>query len=85
MKRMIRTAVIWTVAALTLAIGLSTALAAGPNPPDCLGKDVSAMATADGAGFGRFVSGIATSTQGIGDEVQAHQAGEIEGVSCVAD
>jgi hypothetical protein len=67
--------------AFLAAIGLSVALAgpalaAKPNHQACVGHDVSAYA-AGGASFGHFVSGIASTTQGIGDEIQAHQAGLI--------
>lgn len=50
-------------------------LAAKPNHQACLGHDVSGYAQGR-ASFGSFVSGIATTTQGIGDEVQGHLAGQ---------
>ena len=63
------------------AVGLSLtlagpALATTPNHQACVGHDVSGYA-AGGADFGHFVSGIASTTQGIGDEIQAHMAGQI--------
>ena len=67
--------------ALLATLGLSLALAgpvlaAKPNNHACVGQDVSGYA-AGGADFGAFVSGIASTTQGIGDEIQAHMAGQI--------
>jgi hypothetical protein len=61
---------------LTLAFSLSgsVALAAQPNNQACVGHDVSGYA-AGGSAFGKFVSGIAKSTHGIGEEIQAHRAG----------
>ena len=64
---------------MTLALSLSgnAALAGQPSNQACLGHDVAARASRDGAALGAFLSEIATSTQGLGDEVQAHQAGLI--------
>lgn len=51
-------------------------MAAKPANQACLGHDFRAYAEA-GSSFGAFVSGLATGTQGVGDEIQAHQAGDI--------
>jgi hypothetical protein len=69
------------VIALLATLGLSVALAgpvlaAKPNHQACVGHDGSGYA-AGGADFGHFVSGIASTTQGIGEEIQAHMAGQI--------
>jgi hypothetical protein len=66
-------------ALLTLAFSLtgSVALAGQPNNQACLGHDVAGRASQDGSALGAFFSGVAMSTQGLGDEVQAHQAGLI--------
>lgn len=61
---------------LVFSLGVETALADPPNDdPACLGQDVSGYAQDQGADFGAFVSGLATGTGGIGDEVRAHHAG----------
>ncbi len=71
------------VIALTLGILLVslplTVLAAQPANKACLGKDFSGYAE-DGTpygDFGPFVSGLASSTQGVGSEFQAHLAGQV--------
>lgn len=63
------------------------ALAAKPANQACLGEDFSGYARSGetnpaslvsfgpGVGFGTFISGLAQGTDGIGDEVQNHQAG----------
>jgi hypothetical protein len=59
---------------LTLALSATAAMAAEPS---CLGKSVSAAATAGGRDFGQLVALTATmSTQGVGDEVQLIRAGQ---------
>ena len=64
-------------AALLSALTASTALAATPTSPPCLGNSVSAFASANGVDFGQTVALTAReSTQGVGDEVQLLQAGE---------
>lgn len=63
--------------ALFLALVGGVALAGKPNNQACVGHDVSGLAQALGAGFGQFVSGGASTTQGLGDDVQAHLAGKI--------
>jgi hypothetical protein len=66
---------LFAAAALALAVA-APATAAQPNNQACLGHDVSGYAAA-GSGFGHFVAGIASTTQGIGSEVQAHLAGQV--------
>ena len=60
---------------------LSTGVASGARPaePGCLGASVSAAATADGRGFGAFVSFTARNDpgNGVGDAVQAVLAGVV--------
>jgi hypothetical protein len=64
------------LAALGLSLALAgPAMAAKPNNQACLGHDVSGYA-AGGAAFGHFVAGIASTTTGIGAEVQLHLAGQ---------
>jgi hypothetical protein len=50
------------------------AFAAKPNNPACLGDDFSGYAQG-GSLFGSFVSLLATSTQGVGNEIQLHLNG----------
>ena len=52
------------------------AFAAKPNNQACLGNDFSGYAQG-GSQFGAFVSLLATSTQGIGNEIQLHLNGLI--------
>jgi hypothetical protein len=66
---------IGTVATAWLLVG-GSAMAAKPASHACLGHDFRVYAEA-GSSFGAFVSGLATGTQGVGDEIQAHQAGDI--------
>jgi hypothetical protein len=69
--------VIGLVGVLGLSLALAgPVLAAKPNNHACVGHDVSGYAEG-GAAFGHFVSGIASTTQGIGDEIQLHMAGQI--------
>ena len=66
-----------SLGAVTVAVLLvSPAAAAQPNHQACLGEDIRDYADG-GAGFGVFVSGMATSTDGVGVEIQAHLAGAI--------
>ena len=76
MRRIRRTAVIGMFALVAVAFPTQSALAARPNNQACLGHDFSGYAQG-GSAFGGFVSGLATGTQGIGNEVQAHLAGQI--------
>ena len=69
------------VAALTAIAAYSAtastnhaAFAAKPNNQACLGHDFSGYAKG-GSLFGDFISFLATFTQGIGNEIQAHLAG----------
>lgn len=64
------------VSAVWVALGSGTAAAAMPNHQACLGHDISGYAK-DGAFFGAFVADLAQTTNGAGDEIQAHLAGEI--------
>ena len=54
----------------------SSVLAGQPNNQACLGKDFSGYAE-NSAEFGSFISNLAMTTNGIGEEVQAHLAGLI--------
>lgn len=67
-----------TVLGTLIIVSLTSpaALAAQPNNQACLGHDISGYAQG-GAGFGSFVSGIASTTAGVGDEIQAHLAGQV--------
>lgn len=66
------------IAALTifLSLSISVVLAAKPNNQACVGYDVSTYAQ-EGSGFGEFVSTEAIEMQGLGEDIQAHQAGLI--------
>jgi len=62
---------------LTLFVPLApSAGAAEPVNQACLGHDLSGYAQG-GAAFGGFISGLASTTQGVGTEFQLHQAGQI--------
>lgn len=71
MKKIIEVAV---ATASLLIVG--TAMAAQPNNQACLGHDFAGYAQG-GSNFGNFVSGLATGTSGVGNEVQAHLAGDV--------
>jgi len=58
----------------TLPVGNHQAFAAQPNNQACLGHDFSGYAK-NGSMFADFISFLATMTQGIGNEIQAHLAG----------
>lgn len=66
--------VLAVVLSLLFSLSGSVALAGQPNNQACVGHDVSGYAQG-GSAFGAFVAGIAMTTQGIGGEIQAHQAG----------
>ena len=68
-------AIIMALALALLAFALP-ALAAKPANHACLGADFSGYAQG-GSVFGGFVAGLASGTNGIGGEVQAHLAGDI--------
>jgi hypothetical protein len=62
---------------VTLFGGMAhTAQAAEPANQACLGHDISGYAQG-GAQFGGFISGLASTTEGVGSEIQAHQAGAV--------
>ena len=71
---------LWLSTAALLATLILTsaqaAMAAEPNNQACLGSDFSGYAQG-GEAFGGFMSGLATGTGGVGNEIQAHQAGLI--------
>lgn len=72
-----RRGVVAGLGAATVALLLATpAAAAAPKRQGCLGDDIRQYADG-GAGFGSFVSGLATTTTGVGAEIQAHLAGAI--------
>jgi hypothetical protein len=72
-----RRTVITSLAAATVSLLLATPAAAGPpRLQACLGEDIRAYAQG-GSGFGAFVSGMATTTDGVGTEIQAHLAGSL--------
>ena len=73
MRRAVAASLTAVAAALLLA---APAAAAQPNRQACLGEDLRTYAAA-GSGFGSFVSGTATTTNGVGAEIQAHLAGAI--------
>jgi hypothetical protein len=76
MRRIRRTVVLGVFALATVGLPTQSALAATPNNQACLGHDFSGYAQS-GSAFGGFVSGLATGTQGLGNEVQAHLAGQV--------
>ena len=67
------------VVGLILSVGGDTALAAQPSNQACLGEDVSGYAQGDvfgsGAAFGQFVGWLASTTPGVGEDIQLHLAG----------
>ena len=75
MRRM-RRVLVGVFAVAVLALPAQPAFAGPPNDQACLGNDFSGYAQG-GSSFGAFVSGIASSTQGVGTEIQAHLAGQI--------
>ncbi len=80
MKKVLAVLLVSGVAALALAGG--GALAAKPAVQGCLGASVRWHATTEGAGggFGHFVADTARDKAfgpGVGEEVQAVQAGEV--------
>jgi hypothetical protein len=78
-RRAVRRRVAAGLGAVTLAVVLATpAVAAQPNNQACLGKDIRSYAQGGlGVPFGSFVATLATATGGVGDEIQAHLAGQI--------
>jgi len=75
MKKTLKASIVTAVVVVMLNGG--AALAATPANQGCLGADTSTYAKS-GRSFGQLVAGIATTgPRVIGDEVQAHLAGEI--------
>ena len=72
-----KTALMAIATAATAWVLLSgNVMAAKPANQACLGQDIRVYAEA-GSSFGTFISGMAVGTQGVGDEIEAHQAGDI--------
>jgi len=71
-----RRILIAAVSAASILAGASAASAAEPANHACLGHDFSGYAQG-GSAFGGFIATVATNTQGIGGEVQAHLAGQV--------
>lgn len=73
-----RAGVIGAIGGATLALGLVTTTTSATQPANqaCLGEDISSYAQG-GPDFGAFISDMATTTGGAGDEVQAHLAGAV--------
>jgi hypothetical protein len=76
MRTLIRALLLGATALSLLVPTGSPAAAAEPANQACLGHDVSGYAQA-GSGFGGFVSGLASATQGVGTEFQLHLAGDV--------
>lgn len=75
--RMLRRLTVATGATIALLGALGApATAAAPANRGCLGQDFREYAQA-GRDLGAFLSGLASSTGGLGTEVNAHLAGEI--------
>ena len=76
-RRAVQRSIAAGLGAATVAVVLATpAGAAQPNHQACLGEDIRVYAKG-GAMFGGFVSGMATTGDGTGTEIQAHLAGQI--------
>jgi hypothetical protein len=73
-RKEMRKILIAAMAAGSILVGAASASAAEPTNQACLGHDFSGYAQG-GSAFGGFVSTVASNTQGIGGEVQAHLAG----------
>jgi hypothetical protein len=77
MMRTLLRALLLGATALSLLVPTgSPAAAAEPANQACLGHDLSGYAQG-GSAFGGFISGLASTTQGVGTEFQLHQAGLI--------
>lgn len=72
---MIKKLAIAGAAAAIFASSTLPAFAAKPADPNCLGTDVSGAGQAAGSGFGGFISGLASTTTGVGTEFLAHLDG----------
>ena len=74
--RVLRRSILAGLGAAMMSVALASPSVAGqPNHQACLGEDIRTYAGM-GAGFGSFVSGMATEG-GVGDEIQSHLAGSI--------
>jgi len=71
-----RKIMIAVMATASILAGATTASAATPANQACLGHDFSGYAKG-GSAFGGFISTVASSTGGFGNEVQAHLAGRV--------
>jgi len=76
------TGAIGAVALVAAVVLAPAATAAQPNNQACLGHDIRDYAEL-GAGFGAFVVGL--SVGGVGEEIQGHLAGFVDGTSCYDD
>jgi hypothetical protein len=76
MRTLIRALLMGATALSLLVVTGGPASAATPATQGCLGHDFSGYAQA-GSGFGGFISNLASTTQGVGTEVQLHLAGNI--------
>jgi hypothetical protein len=79
MNTIARNSVTVTVVCVGLSLPAATAFAATPAVHACVGRSVAWAATG-GPGFGQFIDGVAHdptsgSRLGVGDDVQALQAG----------
>lgn len=72
-----RKILIAVIAAGSILVGAASASAAEPANQACLGHDVSGYAQG-GSDFGGFIETLASSTQGVGAEIQAHLAGLVD-------
>ena len=78
------TTVIFSILLTSLASGV---FAATPNNQACLGKDVSGYARngnsegflqfSSGSGFGTTIGSVASSSTGVGSDIQNHLAGNV--------
>jgi len=76
MRKMTRAIAVAGTALTLFGAVASPAQAATPANQACLGHDISGYAKGEAA-FGGFISGLATTTLGVGTEIQAHQAGSV--------
>lgn len=74
MQRVKRTLAIGATALAIVVTMARPAIAGTPANHACLGHDFSGYAQG-GSAFGGFVSGLASTTGGVGTEIQAHLAG----------
>ena len=77
MLRTIRRGIALGATTLTLVVPFAhPAAAAEPVNQACLGHDFSGYAQG-GSSFGAFLAGLASTTDGVGTEVQFHLAGQV--------